>query len=107
MNRCGLWPYRGANHAVQTWKGAGKEADIVDDLSERVTRLEDALVDFATLVTEGTIPRPLFLVGSEGEDAGKRLAVFIGAIQTERTQSRGDTGIHWKTEGGRCGGTSR
>jgi len=95
------------NHAVLARIGAGKEADIVDDLGERVTRLEDALVDFATLVTEGTIPRPSFLVGSAGEDAGKRLAIFIGAIQRERTQPRADTGVLWNTEGGRYGGTSR
>jgi len=79
----------------------------VDHLSERVTRLEDALVDFATLVTEGTIPRPSFLVRSDGEDAGKRLAIFIGAIQRERTQSRADTGVLGKSEGGRYGGASR
>jgi len=56
----------------------------VDDLSKRVTRLEDALVDFATLVTEGTIARPSLFVGAAAEDAGERFAAFVAAVRKER-----------------------
>jgi hypothetical protein len=59
----------------------------VDDLSERVTRLEDALVDFATLVTEGTIARPSFFVGAAAEDAGERFVAFTRALRREREES--------------------
>ncbi|HMK99365.1 MAG TPA: hypothetical protein VK428_04180 [Acidimicrobiales bacterium] len=68
--------------------GATKEARIMDDLSERMTRLEDALADLATLVAEGTIPRPSFCVGSAAEEASERFVAFLGAVRRERGQSR-------------------
>ena len=60
----------------------------MDDPSKRMTRLEDALVDFATLVAEGTIARPSLFVGAAAEDAGERFAAFVGPVRRESGQSR-------------------
>ena len=52
--------------------------------SERRDRLEDALVDLATLMTEGGIARPALLVGWEGTEASKRLLNFVQSVRVER-----------------------
>ena len=56
----------------------------VMDAADRLERVEDALVDLATLITEGTISRPAVLVGPEGTDASKRFLGFVEAIREER-----------------------
>ena len=78
----------------------------MDDLSKRVTRLEDALVDFATLVAEGTIARPSLFVGAAAEDAGERFAAFIGAVRREREDARVTQGTRARRQDGQSPPTS-
>ncbi|HXX90676.1 MAG TPA: hypothetical protein VEI83_10685 [Acidimicrobiales bacterium] len=55
------------------------------DGAQRLTRLEDAVVDLATIVTEGAISRPSVLVGPEGTEASRRFMEFLSQIREERS----------------------
>ena len=54
------------------------------EVTDRLDRVEDALVDLATVLTEGAIPKPSFLTVSEVEAASERLAHFVRTVAYER-----------------------
>lgn len=54
------------------------------DVSDRIARLEDALIDLAIVVTEGNIGRLGAHMAPEVHDAGVRLQEFHRAIVSER-----------------------
>ena len=54
------------------------------DTAHRLDRIEDALVDLASFITEVSISRPSVLVGREGNDAGERFLDFVRTIRNER-----------------------
>ena len=56
-----------------------------DGTAYRLDRLEDALIDLATIVTEGSISRPSVLVGPEGAEASERFTAFVSAVRMERS----------------------
>lgn len=54
------------------------------DVTDRLTRLEDALTDLAIIVTEGNWRRLQAHMAPEVAEAGKRLQEFHGAVVGER-----------------------
>jgi hypothetical protein len=54
------------------------------EITERVDRVEDAVLDLATVLTEGAIPKPSFLTVTEVEAASERLAQFVRMVAYER-----------------------
>jgi hypothetical protein len=54
------------------------------EITERVDRVEDAVLDLATVLTEGAIPKPSFLTVTEVEAASERLAQFVRTVAYER-----------------------
>jgi len=55
------------------------------DLNDRLTRLEDALIDLAIVMTEGQLGRLDSHMSPDVIKAGKRLQAFHGAVINERT----------------------
>ena len=54
------------------------------DTNDRLTRLEDALIDLAIVVTEGNLARLGAHMAPVVHDAGQRLQAFHSAILNER-----------------------
>jgi len=54
------------------------------DVNDRLTRLEDALIDLALVVTEGHIGRLDAHIAPDVVEAGKRLQSFHHAVVKER-----------------------
>jgi hypothetical protein len=69
------------SESARTASGEGASTDI----AYRLDRLEDALIDLATIVTEGAISRPSVLVGPEGTEASERFTAFVSAVRMERS----------------------
>jgi hypothetical protein len=55
------------------------------DVAERLSRLEDALVDLATIMAGGAIALPSILAGPDVSEANQRFVVFIAAVRNERS----------------------
>jgi hypothetical protein len=55
------------------------------NVNERLTRLEDALINLMVVVTEGNLGRLGAHMAQEVMDAGRGLQAFHQAITTERT----------------------
>jgi len=54
------------------------------DVNDRLTRLEDALIDLAIIVTEGHLTRLDAHIAPDVVEAGKRLQAFHRAVMGER-----------------------
>ena len=54
------------------------------DMNDRLTRLEDALIDLALVVTEGHLGRLDAHIAPDVVEAGKRLQEFHRAVINER-----------------------
>jgi hypothetical protein len=55
------------------------------DLNDRLTRLEDALIDLAIVVSEGHLTRLETHIAPDVVEAGKRLQAFHRAVSNERS----------------------
>jgi hypothetical protein len=54
------------------------------DIDDRLTRLEDAFIDLAVVVTEGHLERLDAHIAPDAVEAGKRLQGFHEAVVKER-----------------------
>jgi hypothetical protein len=54
------------------------------DVNARLTRLEDALINLAIVVTEGHLARLDTHIAPDAVEAGKRLQAFHQAVISER-----------------------
>lgn len=54
------------------------------DMNDRLTRLEDALIDLALVVTEGHLGRLDAHIAPDVVEAGKRLQAFHHEVVNER-----------------------
>ncbi len=54
------------------------------DVNDRLTRLEDALIDLALIVTEGHLGRLDAHIAPDVVEAGRRLQAFHHAVVGER-----------------------
>jgi hypothetical protein len=55
------------------------------DVNDRLTRLEDALIDLVIVVTEGNLARLGAHMSPEVREAGERLQGFHQAVISERS----------------------